>query len=136
MAYLLDTNVLSEVKKLRPNRRVIDFLAQLSREQMHISVLTIGELRAGAIRLGRRDLVAGQGLLKWVESLQAEYHDRLVPVTTEIALLWGSLCADRSRPAVDTLLAATAIHHGLTFLTRNTRDVQDLPVNVLNPWLA
>lgn len=83
-----------------------------------------------------RDQPGAQALTRWVNRLEIEYENRTLAIDQAIARLWGELAADRSRPAVDTLLAATAIHHRLTLVTRNTRDVQDTPVVLHNPWLA
>ena len=78
--------------------------------------------------------MGANSLSLWVDRLETDFADRVLDVNQQIARLWGELSADRSRPAVDTLLAATAIHHGLTLVTRNVRDVQDTPVVLHNPW--
>ena len=103
---------------------------------MYISPLTLGELRKGAALQAKRGLPTAQALAEWVDGLEEQYFHRLLPVDLPIARIWGELEATRTRPVVDTLLAATAIHHRLTLVTRNVRDVQDTPVLLHNPWLA
>ena len=77
-----------------------------------------------------------QGLSEWIDGVEYQYADRVLDVSREIARLWGELSATRSRSVIDTLLASTAIYHGMTLVTRNVRDVEDLPVVLQNPWLA
>ena len=132
--YLLDTNVLSEFNKARPNGRVVQFIQSLPPEHTFVSVLSLGELRKGAALLSHRNQAKSQSMSTWIDHLESEYNTRVLDITRPITLLWGELSATRSRPAIDTLLAATAIFHKLIFVTRNTRDVQDTPVALLNPW--
>ena len=134
--YLLDTNAISELNKSRPNEFVLLFFKQLSPHEAFLSVLSLGELRKGAaMRLKRGDAAAAASLNAWIDTLEGAYADRVLPVSGPIARLWGQLSADRPRPMIDTLLAATAIHHGLTLVTRNVRDIDDTGVRVHNPWL-
>ena len=134
--YLLDTNVVSEARKTRPNAAVTSFLKGLPSERIFISVLTIGELRKGAPLRAKQDPSAAMIIDTWIESVAEIYGQRILCIDLSTARLWGDLTADRTRPAVDTLLAATAIHHRLTLVTRNVRDVQDTGVVLHNPWLA
>ena len=99
-------------------------------------MLSLGELRKGvATRSRRHGDVSVQKLAAWIDGLEEAYRDRLLPVDGPIARLWGEMSATRSRPVIDTLLAATAIAHGLTLATRKVRDVNDMPVILHNPWL-
>ena len=84
---------------------------------------------------GKVDPKAGQEFSSWVDALEEHYGDRVLVIDSRIARIWAELSADRTRPVVDTLLAATAIHYGLVLVTRNVRDVEDTPVVVRNPWL-
>lgn len=132
--YLLDTNVLSELRKKSPDPGVVDFVRDCDEEKTYISVLTMGELRKGALQKQRKDPAAARMLLKWIDELQAGFSERILSVDAKTAVLWGEFSADRSRSVIDTLLAATAARHGLTLVTRNTKDVSGLKVQVLNPW--
>ena len=133
---MLDTNVLSELRKGRPHENVLRFFRDRSPTRMYISPLTLGELRKGAALQAKRSVHSAQALGVWVDGVEKQYLDRLLPVDLSIARIWGELEAMRTRPVVDTLLAATAIHHGLTLVTRNVKDVQDTPAMLHNPWLA
>lgn len=133
--YLLDTSVVSEARRPRPDPRVVGFLAAASQAEAFLSVLTIGELRKGAELKRRSDSASARRIDAWIDNLQLEYADRTLPVDREIATVWGELMADRSRAAIDTLLAATALVHGLTLVTRNARDVAGTGVTVVNPWM-
>jgi len=133
--YLLDTNVVSEMPRNQPNPRVTAFMASVPESSLFLSVLTIGELRRGVIRKQAKDVAGARKYALFIDKLEATFTDRILNVEAEIAKLWGRLSADRSRPVVDTLLAATAIVHGLTLVTRNTADMKGLPVSLINPWL-
>ncbi len=132
--YLLDTNILSETRKRQPEPRVMRFLENAEPSALFISVLTIGELRKGVALKGRNDADAARQLSAWVDGLEYSFADRLLGVDAKTATLWGEASAERPRPVVDTLLAATAIEHKLTLVTRNTADVSDMQVALINPW--
>ena len=132
---LLDTHVISESTKLRPDPLVTAYLKERRPEHTFLSALTLGELRKGAALRARRDRLAADAIGLWIDEIAKGYGDRVLAINNEIARLWGELNAQRTRPFVDALLAATAIHHGLTLVTRNTKDVQDTPAVLHNPWL-
>lgn len=132
--YLLDTNVLSETRKRQADARVMAFLAAAEPSALYISVLTLGELRKGVALKRRTDPDAAARLAGWVEGLELSFADRIVGIDAATARLWGDWSAERPRPVVDTLLAATAVAHGLTLVTRNTGDVADIAVRVVDPW--
>lgn len=113
---------------------VWSFLTSTRAEQLYLSVLTIGELRKGISSVARRDVVYAQELASWVTNLEEHYASRLLVVDQAVARQWGDLAVQRSRPIIDTLIAATALVHGLTLVTRNVRDVADTGVELLNPW--
>jgi toxin FitB len=132
--YLLDTNVLSETRRKQADPNVIAFLNSLDASSLYFSVLTLGELRKGVALKRQSDPDAAKQLAAWVDGLELSFADRIFGIDPAVARLWGELSAERPRPAIDTLLAATAAVHDLTFVTRNTRDVQDIKVKLLNPW--
>jgi len=132
--YLLDTNILSETRKKIPNDKVIAFLTNAHPSAIYISVLTLGELRKGIAQKRPTDPTTAKVLTTWVDGLEFSFADRILGIDTATAKLWGELSAQRPRPVVDTLLATTAIVHGLTLVTRNTSDVQDIDVKLLNPF--
>jgi hypothetical protein len=135
-AYLLDTNVLSETRRKKADPGVMAFLEAADSTTLYLSVLTLGELREGIAAKRRTDPAAAQALAVWLEGLEIGFADRILGVDAAVARLWGDRSGDRPRPVIDTLLAATAAQHGLTLVTRNTRDISGLPVKVHNPWTA
>lgn len=130
--YLLDTNVVSGARKPHPHPSVQEFLRSISDSHTYISVLTIGELHKGISKLGADP--RAHDISRWVDGLIEQYAENILDVDSDVATLWGQLSAGRSRPMTDTLLAATAIHHQLTFVTRNITDFRDLPIRIVNPW--
>ena len=137
MRVLLDTCILSECKQSTPHAGVITYLEFLDSLKTCISVITVGEIAYGIQRLkpGKKKLALEQ----WLNTLESEYAERILPITSEITRIWGELRAKiqqqgRTLPAVDGLIAATAIHHGLHVVTRNTEDFLPTGVLVINPW--
>lgn len=135
MAFLLDTNVLSELRKRqRCNPHVRRWFAQVDARELFVSVLVVGEIRRGIEVLRRRDLAGAAALDRWLSTTQRFYGDRILPVTVEICDLWGKLTPERPLAPIDGLLAASALYHGLTLVTRNVRDVKRSGAGVLNPF--
>ncbi len=134
MSYLIDTCALSELLKPRPSRRVSRWFLETPQTSMFVSVLTLGEIRKGTMMLG-----AGRRRVRlnaWLETeLPAWAGDRILPVDADVADTWGRLMARPERiPAVDGLIAATALRHRLTVVTRNGADFVATGVELLNPW--
>ncbi len=135
MSYLIDTNVLSELRRKAPDARVIDWFSQRPTGTLFLSVLTLGEIRKGVEALS--DPSRRLALLDWLETeLPAFFVGRILPIDAAVADRWGRMVAQAGRPlpAIDSLLAATALQHGLILVTRNLRDVKGLGVQVVNPW--
>lgn len=133
--YLLDTNVVSELRKgRRANPNLMAWLHAVEENELFLSVLVIGELRSGVERIRRRDPVQAQALERWLIDLEATYADRILPVTAAIADRWGRLSAGDPTSVVDCLMAATALENNFTLVTRNTDDVQRTGVKFLNPF--
>lgn len=136
MTYLVDTNVLSEVRKRRPDPGVRRWYSATVSSELYLSVLVVGEIRQGIERLRRRDDRAAESLESWLGTLLARFGDHVVPVSAEVADRWGRLNVPDPLPAVDGLMAATALVHGWTLVTRNERDVAESGVPLLNPFDA
>lgn len=134
LAYLLDTNVLSETRKKRVDAGVLSFLQAAEASSLYVSVLTLGELRKGVAKKKLEDPEAARRLAEWVDGLEFSFADRMIGIDAAIARLWGNWSGDRPRAVVNTLLAATAVVHGLSLVTRNIHDVRDIPVKLLDPW--
>ena len=137
MSYLLDTNVLSELRRKTPDAAVLEWFARRPASTLYLSVLTFGELRKGIE--GVPDAKRHMALTDWLETdLPAFFAGRILPVDTQVADRWGRLlsAAGRPLPAIDSLLAASAAQHGLSIVTRNSRDFADLGLDVINPWVT
>jgi predicted nucleic acid-binding protein len=133
MSYLLDTNVISEIRRGR-DRNVAAWAGEVTDPELHLSVLTLGEIRKGIERLRRRDPKQAEVFTTWLEELRSRFADRILPVDARVADQWGRLNAPAERKAIDSLIAATALVHRLTVATRNTADFLDCGVPLLNPW--
>jgi predicted nucleic acid-binding protein len=135
MAYLVDTNVLSELRKgERCQAPVAQWFAAVDDEELFLSVLVIGELQRGVDRIRRRDAKSADALERWLGNLTAKYSERILPITLPIAKLWGSFGVPDPIPTLDGLLAATAVHHDLVLATRNVKDVSSTGVQLVNPF--
>lgn len=134
MSYLLDTSVLSELRKRDPDTRVLGWYRTVQPADLYLSVLTIGEIRRGVERLRRRDPLQAARLERWLIGLNVSYRDRLIEVDASIAEQWGRINVPDPLPAVDGLLAASAIVRDWTLVTRNVRDVRRCGVRLLNPF--
>jgi toxin FitB len=134
VAFLLDTNIVSEVRKPRPDARVTAWLASVEGDDLFLSVLVVGEIGQGIERLRRRDPRRAAAYAAWLVELRTAYADRIVPVDLAAADEWGRLNSVTRLPVVDGLLAATAKVRGWTLVTRNTRDVAGTGVRLLDPF--
>lgn len=139
MRVMLDTCVLSELRRPHPEKAVRDALMQIAEDALFISVLTTGEITKGISLLpdGRKK----RSLLEWLAGLERQFGERIVPVDQEAARIWGEITA-RSQvkgsplPVVDGLLAATAIRHGMHVMTRNTRHFTHTGALIIDPWVS
>jgi predicted nucleic acid-binding protein len=134
VSYLLDTNVVSEIRKKVPNPGVETWFTSVPADELYLSVLVVGEISQGVERLARRDPVRAGIVEGWLAQLVDVYSDRIVPVTADVADRWGRLKVPDPLPVVDGLLAATALVHDWTLVTRNGRDVASTGVRLLNPF--
>ncbi len=137
MSYLIDTNVLSELRRKQPDPQVVAWLQARPPQSLFLSVLTLGEIRKGIERV--TDIGRQQAFLDWLEvELPNYFLNRLLNIDAHTADRWGRLMASAGRPlpAIDGLLAATALQHDLTLVTRNIKDFSGLQVKLISPWEA
>ena len=135
MSYLIDTNVLSELRRKKPDAQVVNWMQARPRQSLFLSILTLGEIRKGIERV--EDALKKQLLNDWLEvELPNYFLGRLLDINAQVADRWGRLLANAGRPipAIDGLLAATALQNDLTLVTRNLKDFDGLGVRLLNPW--
>lgn len=135
--YLLDTNIISELRKPRRSAAVVQWIEGVGPESLFISVITIGEITKGIAKRRRTaGGAAAESLQAWLEGLLASYADHIIPIDVPIATRWGRLCDAHPQLATDMLLAATALDRGLTIATRNVEHFQVAAVPVVNPFLT
>ncbi len=137
MNFLLDTCVISEPKQKSPNAQVLEWIDAQDESKLFLSVLTIGEIRKGIMRLesGRKKAE----LENWLEQLRMRFSRRILPMSEKTFLVWGKMYGEFERkgiirPAFDSLLEATALEHEMIFVTRNIKNFQNSQVTILNPW--
>ena len=134
MSFLLDTNVLSELRKGQRCAPRVGAWAKRAASELHTSVVVLGELKLGAERIRSRDPRFAAELERWLAHIRVTMEPRILPVDEAIALTWGRIAAPRTVPPIDGLIAATAMVHGLVVVTRNVKDFADLGVPYLNPF--
>lgn len=138
MAFLLDTNVVSETIKPKPEPRVVDWLETQMPADLFLAAQTIGELVRGARKV--KEVARRERFESWIEQdLAQQFEGRVLPFDGPTAALWGRLmgdgdCAGRTPAAADAQIAAVAIHHQLTLITRNVKDFEHFDLKMLNPW--
>lgn len=136
MSYLINTNVVSEIVKTKPDKKVINWFNSIPNEGLFLSVLTLGEIRKGIEKIN--DEKKQNRLRLWLEyDLPAWFNERILPINLPVVDRWGRLQAKINRPipAIDSLIAATALHHDLCLVTRNVIDFDYLPaLEIVNPW--
>ncbi len=138
MNYLLDTCVLSELCRLQPNTGLSYWIGHTDEQRLNISALSLGEIQKGVEKLasGRKK----QQIQDWLDQdLRPRFATRVLPIDEEVALEWGVLLGAaekqvRPQPVIDSMIAAVAVVHNLTLVTRNVRDFKTMPIRVLNPW--
>ena len=135
MRFLLDANVISELRKAgRCDLSVRRWFDAQVADDLAISVITLGEISAGITQKALRDLIQAQHLQSWIERTIRQFSDRILAVNASIAIRWGTLSPQQLLSAADGLIAATALEHDLTVVTRNVRDFERSGVRLFNPW--
>ncbi|MDN4474442.1 type II toxin-antitoxin system VapC family toxin [Demequina sp. SYSU T00192] len=139
MTYLVDTNVISELRKKHDavDARVFAWADSVALELLHTSAMCLFELERGVLQRERKDPRQGAVLRAWLDTrVRTAFAGRILAVSDEVATYAARLHVPNPRPYVDTLIAATAATHGLTLVTRNIADFEELGVDLLNPWAA
>lgn len=132
--FLLDTVIVSELRKRQSDRGVVAWVSEQQEDQLYLSVVTLGEIERGIEKRRRGDPEFADTLTSWLEQLARVYADRILPVTPGVARRWGRLSAQLGHDGADLLIAATALTHGLRVVTRNISDFEPTGVDVINPF--
>lgn len=132
--YLLDTNVVSETIRPKPEKTVINWLSSIDMHHLFLSVLTLGEVRKGVEKL--TDPLRKQKIIQWLEiDLVKNFHGRLISIDEKVSDKWGYISSLNQTPAIDSLIAASAIVHNYKLVTRNSKDFKNIPgLELINPW--
>ncbi|EJJ7183595.1 type II toxin-antitoxin system VapC family toxin [Salmonella enterica] len=138
--FILDTNVISELRKAgdgKADSQVMRWLSSVNSRQLYLSVITLLELERGILRVERRDVLQGQMLRRWLDgNVLPVFADRILPVDVAVVRQCARLHVPDLRPESDTLIAATALVHGMTVVTRNVADFEPTGVAIINPWVS
>jgi predicted nucleic acid-binding protein len=134
MRYLIDTNVISELPKRKPNAAVIEWLKATNQSQLYLSCITIGEIQTGVFKLAKRDEVAGRSLQIWLNSLTSDYQEQIISIDLETCEKWACLMAIDSTNAIDSMIAAQASQLSMTLVTRNTKHFEMFGISLFNPF--
>jgi len=135
MPFLIDTNVISELRKpSRCDPNVWRWFGATPVDELYISVLTLGEMRRGAEKKRGKDIVAARVYEKWLYEVATLHQERTLEVDEKICDIWGRLSIDPQLPPIDGLIAATAVHYNLTVATQNEKDFQRIGVDYFNPF--
>ena len=132
--YLLDTNVISELVKKSPNQKVLSWLSSIDIDKLYISVLTLGEIRKGIEKLN--DITKKQKIIEWLEQdLVNKFSGRIIEIDSKISDKWGYITSHKNFPAIDSLIAASAIVHNYKLVTHNVKDFSGIiSLEIINPW--
>ena len=131
---LLDTMVLSELRKARPNTDVVTYLKAQAPETVFLSAMTIGEIEAGIEKQRSIAPAFAEELSRWLALMELQFAQSILQVTPAIAKLWGRLCVQTGNKGIDNLIAATALVHNLLVVTRNVKDFEVVDVRVFDPF--
>lgn len=134
MPYLLDTMIISELRRKNRSIEVERWFHSISPDDAFLSAITIGEIENGIIKQRRINPEFSHDLTIWLEGLLQHYADRILPFSTQIARRWGRLCGELGRSDADIMIAATALEHGLVVATRNINHFEPTGVGIINPF--
>ncbi|WP_448208397.1 PIN domain-containing protein [Azospirillum sp. sgz302134] len=135
MAFLLDTNIISETRRPRPHPSVVQWYSSRAPSEVFLSAVTIGEIHRGILNARTKEPNKAASLEAWLGELESDFGTAILPVDATVAKHWAALRhAFPQRDTTDLLIAATAVAHGLVVATRNVRDFQNLGVPLFNPF--
>lgn len=132
--FLLDTVVLSELRKRDRNPSLVTWIAGQKAADLFVSVITIGEIQRGIELQRPKDAVFAETLARWLDIILTAYDDRILDLDRDTTRRWGRLCAELGHDGADLMIAATALEHGLTVVTRNVRHFERADVSICNPF--
>ena len=135
MPYLLDTDILSAIRRKQRDPNLKEWLRSIQSADVYLSVVTIGEVERGITRQRRNNPKFAEDLESWLDTILLRYEQRILPLSVSIARRWGQLSGELGHTSADLMIAATALEHNLTVATRNTRHFEPTQVALINPYL-
>ena len=134
MKYLLDTNIISELKKKSPNHDVVNWFEGIKTDDLYLSCITIGELKSGALKKSKTDVKTGKLLIKWIDGLMADYEEQILNIDLETCEIWAELLNIDSTNAIDGLIAAQSLQSNMVLVTRNIKHFKMFDIKLFNPF--
>lgn len=134
MKYLLDTNIISELKKKSPNHDVVNWFEGIDTDDLYLSCITIGELKSGALKKSKTDVKTGKLLIKWIDGLMADYEEQILNIDLETCAIWAQLLNIDSTNAIDGLIAAQSLQSNMVLVTRNIKHFKMFDIKLFNPF--
>lgn len=134
MKYLLDTNIVSELRRKKPNDNLVQWFEEIDTDNLYLSCITIGELKSGALKKAKTDQATGKLLFQWINSLVTDYEDQILNIDLETCEIWAHMLNIDSTNAIDSLLAAQSSQSNMTLVTRNVRHFHMFEIKLYNPF--
>jgi predicted nucleic acid-binding protein len=139
MKYLLDTCALSEYLKKKPDHSVISWMSEQDENALFLSILTIGEIKKGIVKIENLHPEKARMLSQWLDSIEARFTSRILPIEQDVIDVWAKMCGEALRrgqklPVIDSLIAETCRYHNLNLVTRNVKNFSIMNVTLINPW--
>lgn len=135
MPYLLDTDILSAIRRKQRDPNLEKWLHSIQSADVYLSVVTLGEVERGNSQQRRNNPEFAEDLERWLDTILLKYEQRILPLSVSIARRWGKLSGELGHTSADLMIAATALEHNLTVATRNTRHFEPTQVSLINPYL-
>jgi len=134
MKYLLDTNIISELKKKTPDQNVVNWFEETDTYDLYLSCITIGELKSGVLKKSKTDVKIGKLLIKWIDGLMADYEEQILNIDLETCEIWAQLLNIDSTNAIDGLIAAQCLQSNMVLVTRNIKYFNMFDIKLFNPF--
>ena len=134
MRYLLDTNIISELRRKQPDSKVVEWFQEIHSSSLYLSCITIGELKSGALKKAKTDIASGKLLIKWIDSLVSDYEEQILDINLETCEVWAQMLNIDATNAIDSLLAAQSVQSNMILVTRNVKHFKMFNIKLYNPF--
>jgi len=134
MRYLLDTNIISELRRKQPDSKVVEWFGEIHASSLYLSCITIGELKSGALKKAKTDIASSKLLIKWIDSLVSDYEEQILDINLETCEVWAQMLNIDATNAIDSLLAAQSVQSNMILVTRNVKHFKMFNIKLYNPF--